>query len=111
MGLIFLDPYNKTFPPVNTAEPDGLLAVGGDLSTERLLNAYRAGIFPWYDEDPILWWCPDPRFVLFPSELKISKSMRPLLNNNKFHFSVNTAFRQVMENCRIISRTDQLGTW
>ncbi|RYG31001.1 MAG: leucyl/phenylalanyl-tRNA--protein transferase, partial [Chitinophagaceae bacterium] len=68
------------FPPAEIADEEGLLAIGGDLSPERLLLAYRNGIFPWYDEGPILWWSPDPRFVLFPHELKIAKSVRPLLN-------------------------------
>ena len=68
------------FPPVHLSEPDGLLAMGGDLSPERLILAYRNGIFPWYEGDHILWWCPNPRFVLFPEELHVSKSMRTLLN-------------------------------
>ncbi len=79
MPLFALD-KELSFPPVHLAEPDGLLAMGGDLSTERLLLAYRNGIFPWYEGEYILWWCPDPRFVLLPGELKISKSMKPLLN-------------------------------
>jgi leucyl/phenylalanyl-tRNA--protein transferase len=99
------------FPPVSLAEPDGLLAMGGDLSPERLLLAYSNGIFPWYDEAPILWWCPDPRFVLFPGELKISKGMRPLLNRNEFDFTVNKAFPQVIRQCKKISRPGQQGTW
>lgn len=99
------------FPPVSEAEPDGLLAVGGDLSPERILLAYRSGIFPWYDEEPILWWSPDPRFVLFPAELKISKSMRPLLNRQKFRFSVDEDFQLVMKNCQQIPRVFQSGTW
>ncbi|MBC6493169.1 leucyl/phenylalanyl-tRNA--protein transferase [Flavihumibacter stibioxidans] len=99
------------FPPVSQAEPDGLLAVGGDLSPERILLAYRSGIFPWYEEEPILWWSPDPRFVLFPAELKISKSMRPFLNREKFRFSVDEDFQQVMKNCQQIPRLFQSGTW
>ena len=74
MPLFALD-KELVFPPVQLAEPDGLLAMGGDLSTERLLLAYRQGIFPWYEGDTILWWCPDPRFVLFPGELKINKQI------------------------------------
>lgn len=78
MPLFALD-KQLVFPPVHLAQPDGLLAVGGDLSTERLLLAYRTGIFPWYEGEHILWWSPDPRFVLVPGELKVSKSMRALL--------------------------------
>ena len=70
------------------ADEDGLLAIGGDLSRERLLYAYRNGIFPWYENKYILWWCPDPRFVLFPPELKISSSMKQLLKNKSFEFSI-----------------------
>jgi len=98
MPLFALD-RELIFPPVHLAEPDGLLAMGGDLSPERLLLAYRNGIFPWYEEAPILWWCPNPRFVLFPAELKISKSMRPLLNRNEFEFTTNTAFAKVIHHC------------
>ena len=100
------------FPPVEMAHEDGLLAVGGDLSQERLLLAYRKGIFPWYNEsEPILWWSPDPRFVLFPSELKISKSMQTLLNNGKFRFTINRAFTQVIQHCKTAFRKNQQGTW
>ncbi len=101
-----------TFPPVHLANEDGLLAFGGDLSTERLLLAYRSGIFPWYNEDePIIWWCPDPRFVLFPQQLKVSKSMGSVLRNGKFRFTINRAFTQVIQNCKTITRTAQDGTW
>ncbi|MFT4092674.1 MAG: leucyl/phenylalanyl-tRNA--protein transferase [Niabella sp.] len=99
------------FPPVHLAEPDGLLAIGGNLSVERLLLAYRSGIFPWYSEPPILWWCPDPRFVLFPEELKTSKSMRPLLNRNAFEFTINKAFPEVIAHCKNVPRPGQPGTW
>jgi len=101
-----------SFPHPALAEEDGLLAVGGDLSPERLLAAYRLGIFPWYNEDePVLWWSPDPRFVLFPSELKLSKSVRPLLNKNAFRFTVNKAFAEVIAHCREVPRAGQEGTW
>ena len=100
-----------SFPPVHLSEPDGLLAMGGDLSPERILLAYRSGIFPWYEGTHILWWCPDPRFVLFPEELKISKSTQALLKKNAFEFTVNTAFREVINQCRSIPRKDQEGTW
>lgn len=102
----------NTFPPVATADANGLLAMGGNLSMERLLLAYRSGIFPWYNADePILWWCPDPRFVLFPGELKVSKSMQTVLNNGKFRFTINRAFGQVIQQCKTAPRKDQEGTW
>jgi leucyl/phenylalanyl-tRNA--protein transferase len=100
------------FPAVDTATEDGLLAIGGDLSVERLLLAYKKGIFPWFEIDqPILWWSPDPRFVLYPEDLKVSKSMRKLFRQNKFEVTYNQAFRQVIEACAVISRKDQDGTW
>ncbi|HMR93576.1 MAG TPA: leucyl/phenylalanyl-tRNA--protein transferase [Chitinophagaceae bacterium] len=110
MALFALD-KELIFPPPHLAEPDGLLAIGGDLSTERLLLAYRQGIFPWYEGADILWWAPDPRFVLFPRELKISKSLKPLLNRKAFDFTTNTAFREVIRNCKEIVRPGQEGTW
>ncbi len=100
------------FPPQELAEPDGLLAIGGDLSAERLLQAYQKGIFPWYNADePICWWCPDPRFVLLPQHLKVTQSMRQLLKKNTFTFTINKAFAQVIENCRTVKRDGQGGTW
>lgn len=99
------------FPPVHLAEPDGLLAIGGDLSFDRLLLAYRQGIFPWYEGTHILWWSPDPRFVLFPNELKVSKSMQQLLKRHAFTFTVNKAFPAVIEHCKTIKRHGQDGTW
>jgi leucyl/phenylalanyl-tRNA--protein transferase len=99
------------FPPVELAEPDGLLAAGGDLSQERLLLAYRQGIFPWYEGRHILWWCPDPRFVLFPRELKISTSMRQLIRRHTFDFRIDSDFRQVIAKCKTIARRGQEGTW
>jgi leucyl/phenylalanyl-tRNA--protein transferase len=99
------------FPPVDLSEPDGLLAIGGDLSTERLLIAYRSGIFPWYEGENILWWCPDPRFVLYPDELVVSKSMRSVINKKNFRFSINEAFSEVISNCKRINRKDQESTW
>jgi leucyl/phenylalanyl-tRNA--protein transferase len=100
-----------SFPPVHLSEPDGLLAMGGDLSPERILLAYRNGIFPWYEGTHILWWSPDPRFVLFPAELKVSKSTQALLKKNAFDITVNKAFREVINQCRTITRKDQEGTW
>jgi leucyl/phenylalanyl-tRNA--protein transferase len=100
------------FPPLEEAMPDGLLAVGGDLSAERLLLAYQSGIFPWYNEEDIpMWWSPDPRFVLFPANLKVSKSMKQVLKKGEFKFRVNTAFANVIANCSESKRKDQPGTW
>lgn len=99
------------FPPVEQALPDGLLAIGGDLSTERLLLAYRNGIFPWFDDDIPMWWSPDPRFVLYPEELKVSKSMKQLLKREAFCFKTSTNFEQVITNCQQQPRKDQDGTW
>ena len=110
MPLFVLD-KEINFPHVDLAEPDGLLAIGGDLSEERLLSAYRKGIFPWYEGSHILWWCPDPRFVLFPESLHVSKSMRTLLNQHRFEFTVNHAFTQVISQCKTVPRKGQLGTW
>jgi leucyl/phenylalanyl-tRNA--protein transferase len=109
MYLTVLD--NKLwFPPATAATEDGLLAMGGDLSKERLLLAYRRGIFPWFEGNLPLWWCPDPRFVLFPGNLKISKSMQKVLHNNNFQFKTNTAFEEVIRNCKTVKR-DHEGTW
>jgi len=102
------------FPPVENAlrEPDGLLAAGGDLSTSRLIKAYGQGIFPWYSEgEPILWWSPDPRFVLYPRELKISKSLAKNVRNSELRISIDTAFSEVISNCAQLPRKDQPGTW
>ena len=100
------------FPPVDHASEDGLLAVGGDLSTDRLILAYKKGIFPWFEEgQPILWWSPDPRFVLFPEKLKISKSLNQFIRNNKFDITFNTAFDRVINECSKIKRPGQSGTW
>ncbi|WP_373519173.1 leucyl/phenylalanyl-tRNA--protein transferase [Pricia sp.] len=100
------------FPPVENANAEGLLAVGGDLSPERLMLAYRSGIFPWFkDDSPILWWSPDPRMVLFPHKIRISKSMRKVLRSDKFRMSQNTCFKTVIEHCSHIKRTGQKGTW
>ncbi len=100
------------FPNVSKASVDGLLAVGGDLSTKRLLYAYQNGIFPWFDDtEPILWWSPDPRFVLFPKDLKVSKSMTQVLKKGLFKVTENTVFREVIENCSQAKREGQQGTW
>ncbi|MET0392484.1 MAG: leucyl/phenylalanyl-tRNA--protein transferase [Chitinophagaceae bacterium] len=110
MPLFVLD-KELSFPSPHLAEPDGLLALGGDLSPERLLLAYRSGIFPWYEGDHILWWSPDPRFVLQPGSLHVSKSIRPLLNRDEFRFTINHAFEQVIRQCKKIVRPGQEGTW
>ncbi len=100
------------FPPVDTANSDGLLAVGGDLSSERLLLAYQQGIFPWFDKDSIiLWWSPDPRMILYPKEIKISKSMRKVLRDKRFRITKNTCFKEVLEYCSSVDRVGQDGTW
>jgi leucyl/phenylalanyl-tRNA--protein transferase len=99
------------FPPVEEALPDGLLAAGGDLQPDRLLLAYSKGIFPWYDGEVPLWWCPNPRFVLFPEELKISRSMKAIIKKDMFEFKVNTNFAEVIKQCQTVNRKDQDGTW
>lgn len=100
------------FPPVSEANPDGVLAIGGDLSPERLLLAYKSGIFPWFEEgEPVFWWSPNPRMVLFLDELVVSKSMRNILNRNIFKVTFNQNFREVISNCQKIKRDGQNGTW
>ncbi len=100
------------FPPPQLSTGDGLLAVGGDLSSDRLLLAYSLGIFPWYNEgDPILWWSPDPRMVLFPKKLRISKSLRKELRKNDLQCTWNSAFSEVLQQCASIKRGGQAGTW
>ena len=111
MAIYWLD-NDIWFPLVEEAVHDGLLAVGGDLRMERLIFAYENGIFPWYNEgEEPMWFAPDPRFVLFPDELKISKSMKQVINKGHFEFRVNTAFEQVIDNCATVPRKDQPGTW
>ena len=99
------------FPPPHKAMEDGLLAIGGDISVARLLLAYRSGIFPWYNDDTPLWWHPNPRFILYPNEIKISKSMKQILAKNTFQFTINTAFKEVITNCKNANRKEQDGTW
>ena len=100
------------FPDVSEASSEGLLAIGGDLSTERLIHAYSNGIFPWFeDEEPLLWWSPDPRFVLFPQDLKISKSTQQILRKKIFKVTINKDFKSVIEQCAITKRDGQQGTW
>ena len=100
------------FPPVTQANRDGILAIGGDLSQERLQLAYKSGIFPWFEDgEPIMWWSPNPRMVLFLDELIVSKSMRNILNRNIFTVTFNQNFRDVISNCQNIKRDGQNGTW
>lgn len=100
------------FPSVTEASEEGLLAIGGDLSVERLLLAYRSGIFPWYDsESPILWWSPDPRMVLFPENLNVSKSLQKKISNHVFRVTFNTAFSEVIKECASVKRAGQSDTW
>ena len=107
----FLGPKDP-FPAVEEASQEGLLAVGGGLSPQRLLDAYSRGIFPWYDSSqPVLWWSPDPRMVLFPENLKISKSMKQLLKKGVFQVTFDKAFSEVVEQCATIKRDGQNGTW
>lgn len=100
------------FPDPQTASREGLLAIGGDLSAERLLLAYRSGIFPWFESgEPILWWSPDPRMVLFPDRLKVSKSLGKTIRKQKFKITVNQSFEEVITQCATIKRKGQQGTW
>jgi len=109
--MIFSLTQHLKFPPVHLAEPDGLLATGGDLSMARLILAYRSGIFPWYSRPPVLWWSPDPRFVLFPEELRVSASMKQILKKQVFRITVNQNFEAVIGHCRYTYRHGQDGTW
>jgi leucyl/phenylalanyl-tRNA--protein transferase len=100
------------FPPTSLSDARGLLCYGGDLSIPRLLLAYRSGIFPWYSEgEPILWYSPNPRFVLFPDEIRISKSMRQVIRRGRFEFRMNTQFTSVIRHCKEVDRRGQPGTW
>ncbi len=109
VGLLTKDNW---FPPVSQANEDGLLAVGGDLSPKRLLLAYQSGIFPWYEEgQPILWWSPNPRMVLFPDKLKVSKSLQKTIRTKKFTVTFNKDFHSVIEQCAKAKRNGQTGTW
>jgi leucyl/phenylalanyl-tRNA--protein transferase len=110
MPIYFLHPDLPVFPHPEMADESGILAVGGDLSLERLLTAYSFGIFPWYNEDePVTWWSPDPRSIVLPGQVRISKSMRPYLK--RFELRVDTAFHQVIHHCRKIPRNGQPDTW
>lgn len=111
MSYYFLS-KNLYFPPVEQANHEGILAIGGDLSTERLLLAYRSGIFPWFSPgDPIVWWSPNPRFVLYPEKIKVSKSMKQLFKKQAFQVTLDKNFDEVIKNCGSIKREGQFGTW
>jgi leucyl/phenylalanyl-tRNA--protein transferase len=100
------------FPDPERADPDGLLAIGGDLSRETLLEAYRQGIFPWYsDDNPLLWWSPPQRFVLFPNQLRINRSLRQFLKNHPLHLTCDLNFSEVIARCASTPRPGQEGTW
>lgn len=109
---VFLPPFVNNFPDIELADNTGLLAFGGNLSQPTLLQAYRKGIFPWYNEDePICWYCPNPRFVLFPHKLKISNSMKTLMKKGTFSFYEDRDFNGVIRNCRNAKRKGDPGTW
>ncbi|OHD79495.1 MAG: leucyl/phenylalanyl-tRNA--protein transferase [Spirochaetes bacterium RIFOXYC1_FULL_54_7] len=106
------DSEHFSFPPLGEASPDGILCSGGNLSPGMLLSAYRQGIFPWFNEnDPIIWWSPDPRFVLLPEELHVSATMRKLLRKARYRLTLDTAFDEVISQCSEIPRPGQRGTW
>ncbi len=112
MRIHWLHPELTIFPPVRLAAPDGLLAVGGDLSVPRLIEAYRQGIFPWYTAgSPILWWFTNPRCAIFPHKLHVPKSLKKVLTSGRFGFTVNSAFQEVMRHCACAARPGQDGTW
>ncbi len=112
MPVFQLDDHEIAFPPPYLADENGLLAVGGDLSPQRLVEGYKLGIFPWYNPDePILWWSPDPRFVLYPNEIKISKSMKQILRSDRFQVTFDQDFIGVISGCKEAHRPGQPGTW
>ncbi|HHO49856.1 MAG TPA: leucyl/phenylalanyl-tRNA--protein transferase, partial [Deltaproteobacteria bacterium] len=111
-AVIFRIPTPHLFPDPSFADPSGLLGVGGDLSPQRLLLAYRSGIFPWYsDGQPILWWSPDPRMVLFTDELRVPRSLGKRIRQQRYRVTLDTAFAEVMSRCAEVSRPGQEGTW
>ena len=112
MPIFELDNNHYSFPSPENAQDDGLLAIGGDLSVERLLNAYANGIFPWFNEgEPILWWSPAPRFVLFPPKFKASKSLKQKIRNSDFEIRYDYDFKSVIESCKTIKRKVDTDTW
>ena len=112
MPVYWLNDDPTAFPDPEGANEMGIVALGGDLSAERLLNAYHLGMFPWFSEgEPVMWWSPDPRFVLFPADLKVSKSMRPYFNQHKFTVTYDRDFQAVITSCQEAYRPGQSGTW
>ncbi len=112
MPIYLLDKEDLSFPNPELAEEDGLLGIGGDLSADRLEFAYSLGIFPWYSEgEPIMWWSPDPRTVLFPEKFKVSKSLKQSIRNRNYEFKFDENFEAVIANCARIPRTEDEGTW
>lgn len=109
--MIFRIPAQHRFPDPSLADPSGLLGVGGDLDPDRLILAYRLGIFPWYSEGPILWWSPDPRTVLFSDELRVQRSLAKRIRQQPYRITLDRAFEQVLDGCAETRRTDQRGTW
>ena len=110
--MIWLNKNDLQFPDYELATEEGILAIGGDLSTERLTLAYKKGIFPWFNqEDPIIWWFPPERFVLYPQNIRVSKSMKKVFKDQTFQFTENQAFEEVIRNCAKINRKGQDGTW
>ncbi|SDH86565.1 leucyl/phenylalanyl-tRNA--protein transferase [Myroides phaeus] len=110
--IAFLDENTLFFPSVDETHESGIIAIGGDLSVERITLAYKSGIFPWFEDgEPITWWSPEYRMVLFLDELRVSKSMRNILNRNIFKVTYNTCFREVITHCQNVKREGQLGTW
>jgi leucyl/phenylalanyl-tRNA--protein transferase len=113
-GYVLALKQNTPFPPLEQAlsEPNGLIAIGGDLTSKRLLQAYSLGIFPWFNgNEPIMWWSPNPRMVLFPAELKVANSLKKTIKKQPYHLTINTAFREVITACSVVKRPDQAGTW
>ena len=109
---VFLLSDTIEFPPPHLASEDGLLAVGGDLSQKRLLLAYRMGIFPWFsDNEPILWWSPDPRLVLYPGEIRISKTLKKIIKKERFKVTLDLAFNDVINQCAQVRLQNNQGTW
>ncbi len=111
MAVAYLHPENPVFPHYTKTDHTGIIAVGGNIFPETLLLAYSQGIFPWYNDDFPIWWHPDPRFVLFPQKLKVSKSMRPYFNQAKFKVTYNEMFGEVIKKCKEVKRKGQPGTW
>ena len=112
MPVVCFSENQFAFPPLSAASEDGLLLIGGSVTPARVLEAYHKGIFPWYNKDePPMWWSPDPRFVLFPEELHLSRSMQKTLRKGAFEFRVDTAFEDVIQACATVARKGQQGTW